>query len=179
MCNGRSNCGWGDDGEGDHSDEDPTLCGVKNVTKDVSSRGRPCHANEFPCKVRRARCTISLSQLRPTCHFFKDESTCLPLSLFCDHRVDCDDNSDEGPFCALRESACHKMGCSGPCTVTHKGPTCYCNEGEVMDGRGECRESRKCKVKIIMAQSTPELPFTISFLIICSLQVTRSTAAES
>jgi hypothetical protein len=33
------------------------------------------------------------------CTNFQNGSTCLHLSKFCDHRVDCPDNSDEGPQC--------------------------------------------------------------------------------
>ena len=73
-----------------------------------------------------------LTLLRPPYFFLQDGLTCLHLSKFCDHKVDCPDNSDEGHQCKQRPS-CQKMNCSHSCAITWKGPKCHCPQGWVPD----------------------------------------------
>ena len=84
---------------------------------------------------------------RLTSLFFQDGITCLHLSKFCDHQVDCPDNSDEGHQCKQAPS-CQKMQCSNSCSITWKGPKCYCPNGLIPapDDPTGCVDLNECEV---------------------------------
>ena len=79
--------------------------------------------------------------------FFQDGITCLHLSKFCDHQVDCPDNSDEGHQCKQAPS-CQKMKCSNMCSISWKGPKCYCPNGLIPapDDPTACVDLNECEV---------------------------------
>ena len=82
-------------------------------------------------------------------HFLlpQDGVTCLHLSKFCDHQVDCPDNSDEGHQCKQAPS-CQKMKCSHSCSISWKGPKCFCPDGLIPapDDPTECIDLNECEV---------------------------------
>ena len=77
----------------------------------------------------------------------QDNSTCIDTELFCNHNVDCPDNSDEGPFCKQAPS-CAKLGCEYKCSVTWRGPKCYCKPGSQPDPsvKTKCIDEDECQV---------------------------------
>ncbi len=79
---------------------------------------------------------------------FQDGQSCIHLSQFCNHKIDCQDNSDEGPQCKQLPS-CLKMGCAEKCAITWKGPKCYCGKGFEPDSSDEtkCVDQDECQVR--------------------------------
>ena len=118
VCDNEVDCGSDPlSGRNDDSDEDPALC---------KRHGLSCGPNQLMCK---------------------DNMTCLETKRFCDHHVDCPDNSDEGPFCKQAPS-CIKLGCEHACSVTWRGPRCYCESGSQPDpsNKMQCIDQDECLV---------------------------------
>ena len=61
--------------------------------------------------------------------------------------MDCPDNSDEGLFCKQAPS-CAKLGCAYKCSVTWRGPKCYCRKGSQPDpsANTKCIDEDECQV---------------------------------
>lgn len=52
----------------------------------------------------------------------------IDLRSLCDVKADCDDGSDEGPFC-FDQSQCNGKKCGFGCVVSPTGPRCLCDRG--------------------------------------------------
>ena len=127
--------GWLCDGEldcrtaavEDKSDEDPALCvSTGSIADDTATA---CPAGHIPCR---------------------DLSQCLPTERHCDNKVDCEDNSDEGPFChdvpvVDRLEGCQAANCSHQCRMTRVGPHCFCPPGKQPAG-DLCVDANECAV---------------------------------
>ncbi|XP_046386652.1 prolow-density lipoprotein receptor-related protein 1 isoform X2 [Ischnura elegans] len=128
ICDGESDCGFGPNQVLDVSDEDVQRC----------SKGQSCPSNYF-------RCNDSIS-------------TCKPIVNLCDKRPDCQDQSDEGDFCA-NESICSNTNCSYGCKPSPKGPLCYCPEGRQPNGT-KCIDFDECQLDGICDQICTNMPGT-------------------
>ena len=89
-----------------------------------------------------ALCTTNSSC--PTGQTACRDQTRLPTRLHCDNKVDCRDNSDEGPFCEL-DSGCAGLNCSHQCRMTWTGPRCICPEGKQPAGT-LCVDANECAI---------------------------------
>ena len=76
----------------------------------------------------------------------KDGST-IPETHYCDDLFDCPDNSDEGHQCKQAPS-CQKMKCSNSCSISWKGPKCFCPSGLIPapDDPTACVDLNECEV---------------------------------
>lgn len=106
----------------------------------VTAKG-PDNSDEDPLHCKTG---LACAQSQFMC---KDNLSCLNLSKFCDGKIDCEDNSDEGPFCKLK-AACKKSSCSHECALTWRGPKCYCPPGKEPspEGPNHCVDADECKV---------------------------------
>jgi integrin beta 2 len=131
LCDGEQDCHTA--AVDDTADEDPALCAA-NAGGSVLLGGG-CPAGHIPCR---------------------DLSQCLPVERHCDNRLDCRDNSDEGPFCqdvpvpvAIDGSqgdsggSCRALNCSHQCRRTRAGPKCYCPAGRQPAG-SLCVDANEC-----------------------------------
>ncbi|XP_067141896.1 low-density lipoprotein receptor-related protein 2 isoform X5 [Centruroides vittatus] len=77
---------------------------------------------------------------------------CIDNSKVCNKKIDCPNDSDEGPLCELNECKDHKVGCTGECMQTPTGPLCLCPKGEKLNDTNTCIDIDECAVPGICSQ---------------------------
>jgi low-density lipoprotein receptor-related protein 1 (alpha-2-macroglobulin receptor) len=127
LCDGEQDCRIA--AVEDASDEDPALCAS-------AGGGGTSGGGRGACPVGHIAC--------------RDLSQCLAVELHCDKKVDCQDSSDEGPFCqdvpvGGGGGGCSAANCSHGCRLTREGPQCFCPPGKQPAG-SLCVDANECGV---------------------------------